>query len=81
VPPVASAPAAFAPAASAPSAVPAPAAVPTAPSHRQIPTAAYPTLFPQAGLRLEWPRYINGAPLPARPDGTPDFTGVVGFGS
>ncbi len=45
------------------------------------PTAAYPTLFPQAGLHLEWPRYVNGAPLPAKPDGTPDFTGVIGFGA
>jgi hypothetical protein len=54
-----------------------------APASRFVPapTAAYPTLFPQGGLRLEWPRYINGAPLPAKPDGTPDFTGVVGFGA
>ena len=44
------------------------------------PATAYPTLYPQTGLRLEWPRYVNGAPLPARPDGTPDFSGVVGFG-
>jgi hypothetical protein len=39
----------------------------------------YPRLDAQGGLRLEWPRYINGTPLPARPDGSPDFTGVVGY--
>ncbi len=84
--PVAPAPTAFAPVAAAPTAsapvaaAPAPTAPSAAPS-AALPTAAYPTLLPQAGLRLEWPRYINGSPLPARPDGTPDFTGVVGFGA
>jgi hypothetical protein len=28
---------------------------------------------------LEWPRYTNGQPLPAKADGTPDFTGVIGY--
>ena len=36
-------------------------------------------LTPAGGYRLEWPRYVNGTPLPARPDGSPDFTGVVGY--
>ena len=43
------------------------------------PSTAYPRLVVGSGLQLEWPRYINGAPLPARPDGSPDFTGVVGY--
>ena len=49
-------------------------AEPAAPS-----VSPYPRLDGQGGLRLEWPRYINGTPLPARPDGSPDFTGVVGY--
>ncbi|MGG7509703.1 hypothetical protein [Plantibacter sp. YIM 135249] len=44
-----------------------------------VPLSAYPRLDPSIGLQLEWPRYVNGTPLPARPDGTPDFTGVVGY--
>lgn len=61
-------PAAFAPPQGAQTAAPATA-----------PAAAYPRLDAGAGLRLEWPRYINGQPLPARADGTPDFTGVIGY--
>jgi hypothetical protein len=34
---------------------------------------------PSGGYRLEWPRYVNGIPLPAKPDGSPDFTGVIGY--
>lgn len=64
-------PAAGAPAAGAPAAA--------APVSASAPVSAYPRLDASAGLRLEWPRYINGQPLPARPDGTPDFTGVVGY--
>ena len=30
-------------------------------------------------LLLAWPRYVTGAPLPAGVDGTPDFTGVLGY--
>jgi hypothetical protein len=59
-----------------PTASPASAA---APAPAAAPASAYPRLDASAGLRLEWPRYINGQPLPARPDGTPDFTGVVGY--
>ncbi|MEO7018232.1 MAG: hypothetical protein ABI067_17110 [Leifsonia sp.] len=40
--------------------------------------AAYPNVHQTGGLRLEWPRYINGTPVPAREDGSPDFMGVVG---
>ena len=58
-----------------PTAPPAPAA----PAPAAARASAYPRLDASAGLRLEWPRYINGQPLPARPDGTPDFTGVVGY--
>ena len=77
------APATAAPAPATAASAAATASTPSAPTttHRRVPVAAYPTLFPEAGLRLEWPRYINGAPLPAKPDGTPDFTGVVGFGA
>ncbi len=63
-------------------AAPAPPAAPAAPTASTTPvppTAAYPRLDAAAGLRLEWPRYISGQPLPARPDGSPDFTGVVGY--
>ncbi|QJA00202.1 hypothetical protein [Leifsonia sp. PS1209] len=80
---------AFAPQAfpSAPPAARAPAPAPAAPAapaasttpHPVPPTAAYPRLDAAAGLRLEWPRYISGQPLPARADGSPDFTGVVGY--
>ena len=56
------------------SSAPAAGADPSAPS-----VSPYPRLDAQGGLRLEWPRYINGTPLPARPDGSPDFTGVVGY--
>ncbi|GAA4147062.1 hypothetical protein [Leifsonia shinshuensis] len=62
-------PTAFAPAAAAPagaSAAPAPSPYPN-------------VLTPAGGYRLEWPRYVNGTPLPARPDGSPDFTGVIGY--
>ncbi|MET3565395.1 hypothetical protein ABIC47_000866 [Leifsonia sp. 563] len=63
-----------------PVAAPAPAPAPAAaPASAAAPTSAYPRLDASAGLRLEWPRYINGQPLPARPDGSPDFTGVVGY--
>jgi hypothetical protein len=42
--------------------------------------SAYPNvLAPAGGFRLEWPRYVNGTPLPAKPDGSPDFTGVIGY--
>lgn len=78
---VAPAPAAFAPSAVAPSAVApsadAPSAVAPPPA---APASAYPNvLTPAGGFRLEWPRYVNGTPLPAKPDGSPDFTGVIGY--
>jgi hypothetical protein len=42
--------------------------------------AAYAPLDPApAPLRLAWPRYDDGRPLPARADGAPDFTGVLGY--
>ncbi|WP_158866761.1 hypothetical protein [Leifsonia sp. AG29] len=82
-------PAQFAPAPSAAPAAPPQQAQPApsvaappfaAPAAASAPTAsAYPRLDPTAGLRLEWPRYVNGQPLPARPDGSPDFTGVIGY--
>lgn len=74
------APAAFTPpAAFAPPATPAPAPAASTTPAPVPPTAAYPRLDAAAGLRLEWPRYISGQPLPARADGSPDFTGVVGY--
>ncbi|MGJ4845209.1 hypothetical protein [Leifsonia sp. Le1] len=78
-PPVAPAAPAF-PAQAAPGALAAPAApAASTPPAPVPPTAAYPRLDAAAGLRLEWPRYISGQPLPARADGSPDFTGVVGY--
>ena len=41
------------------------------------PVGAYPVL--RAPFLLEWPRYANGQPVPARPDGSPDLTGVRGW--
>ncbi|WP_285115173.1 hypothetical protein [Leifsonia sp. fls2-241-R2A-40a] len=79
------APATFAPApapapAAGPTAIGGPAPSPaTAVAPAAAPSTAYPRLDATAGLRLEWPRYINGQPLPARPDGSPDFTGVAGY--
>jgi hypothetical protein len=43
------------------------------------PTAYAPWDESQPKLRLRWPQYEDGRPLPRKPDGTPDFTGVVGF--
>lgn len=78
-PPVAPAATAF-PAQAAPAPPAAPAAPTASTTPRSVPpTAAYPRLDVAAGLRLEWPRYISGQPLPARADGSPDFTGVVGY--
>ena len=57
----------------------APAASTAAHAPAAPPTAAYPRLDAAGGLRLEWPRYISGQPLPAKADGSPDFTGVVGY--
>lgn len=74
--------AAGAAAAPVPAAAPAPAAYapPPAPAAAPAPSSPYPNvLTPAGGYRLEWPRYVNGTPLPARPDGTPDFTGVIGY--
>ncbi|MCI0158400.1 hypothetical protein KNO15_16990 [Leifsonia shinshuensis] len=82
VPPAAvpPAPAAFEQPVVAESAAPAYAAPTSAAPASAAPAAAYPNvLTPTAGLRLEWPRYINGTPLPAKPDGSPDFTGVIGY--
>lgn len=53
-----------------------------------LPTGARPAVPPDPAMsryttpaatpgRLAWPRYEDGRPLPARPDGTPDFTGVA----
>ncbi|GAB3575971.1 hypothetical protein GCM10027406_08290 [Leifsonia lichenia] len=67
------------PAASTFAPAPPPAAPPVASSAPALPTAAYPRLDAAGGLRLEWPRYISGQPLPAKADGSPDFTGVVGY--
>ena len=32
---------------------------------------------PSASRALAWPRYVDGTPLPALPDGTPDFSEVT----
>lgn len=32
---------------------------------------------PVTGRALAWPRYVDGTPLPALPDGSPDFSGVA----
>jgi hypothetical protein len=61
-----------------------------APSEQSLPALPVPTtppagssyapLIPTPGsLLLAWPRYADGRPLPAREDGTPDFSGVVGY--
>ena len=50
---------------------------PPAPVFEAPPAAAYP--LSGAPYLLEWPRYANGQPLPARADGSPDFTGVRGW--
>ncbi|MFE4951353.1 hypothetical protein ACFQ9V_14715 [Leifsonia sp. NPDC056665] len=55
-------------------------APPAAPPAAATPSSPYPNvLTPVGGYRLEWPRYVNGTPLPARQDGAPDFTGVIGY--
>ncbi|KQR66609.1 hypothetical protein [Frigoribacterium sp. Leaf172] len=41
------------------------------------PAAAYAAIG--APLTLQWPKYADGADLPATPTGEPDFTGVVGY--
>ncbi|WP_210480771.1 hypothetical protein [Naasia sp. SYSU D00948] len=44
------------------------------------PLSAYAPLEPKpAPQLLMWPRYSDGRPLPARADGKPDFTGVLGY--
>lgn len=58
---------------------PFPPAPPAAYSAALPAASAYPKLTFDGGLRLEWPRYISGQPLPANADGTPDFTGVIGY--
>ncbi|MBW8872511.1 MAG: hypothetical protein JF618_10250, partial [Leifsonia sp.] len=63
----------------APATGPAYAPAPATAASAATSATAYPRLDPAGGLRLEWPRYINGQPLPARADGTPDFTGVAGY--
>lgn len=73
-------PAAFAPfPSSGPAPFPSSAPATTGPDPATPSASPYPRLDTQGGLRLEWPRYINGQPLPARPDGSPDFTGVAGY--
>ena len=72
---------AFVPA-SAPAATAAPATATAAAAFAAPAGAASPypnVVAPAGGYRLEWPRYVNGTPLPARPDGSPDFTGVIGY--
>lgn len=32
---------------------------------------------PDGARALAWPRYVDGTPLPAAPDGSPDFSGVA----
>jgi hypothetical protein len=63
--------------AEAPPAPPAPGLSPAA-ALPVPPASAYPALT--TPFLLEWPRYVNGQPLPVAPDGTPDFTGVRGYG-
>jgi hypothetical protein len=47
-------------------------------AHRfQPPADAY--ARPGTPLKLAWPRYQNGTPLPIGADGNPDFTGVLGY--
>lgn len=84
----AAAPAAYAAAGAAPAVHPPTVYAPTAAAATAAAAAAAPSapsspypnvLTPAGGYRLEWPRYVNGTPLPARPDGSPDFTGVVGY--
>jgi hypothetical protein len=37
-----------------------------------------PSLAPPPTLRLAWPRYVDGRPVPRLSNGNPDFTGVIG---
>ncbi len=68
------------PAAFTPQAVASPVAASPVAAPPVAPASAYPNvLTPTGGFRLEWPRYVNGTPLPAKPDGSPDFTGVIGY--
>ena len=61
----------------APGAPAAPAAAGAGEAPVLPPVGAYPVL--SAPFLLEWPRYANGQPVPARPDGSPDLTGVRGW--
>jgi hypothetical protein len=51
-------------------------AVPTPPFGANDPAGF---VYAPAKARLAWPRYEDGRPLPANPDGTPDFSGVARF--
>lgn len=59
--------------------------VPDAPTAATAATAAGPVSGdryryeprPEASRALAWPRYVDGTPLPALPDGSPDFSGVA----
>ncbi|OIH98072.1 MULTISPECIES: hypothetical protein [unclassified Curtobacterium] len=68
------------PAASAPAAPTPAAAVPVASPDTDTVTGPdgfrYATR-PTASRALAWPRYVDGSPLPALADGTPDFSGVA----
>jgi hypothetical protein len=58
----------------------APAPMPSAPSPVRPGFAGAGALVyerePEARNILAWPRYVDGTPLPALPDGSPDFSGV-----
>jgi hypothetical protein len=59
---------------------PAPVAPAPADSGNLPPSNAYAEWVPeQTQLKLKWPQYEDGRPLPRNSDGTPDFTGVVGY--
>lgn len=65
----------------APTPAPSAAAVEAPPSHGTAADQGAATSHryepaPQRLRVLAWPRYVDGTPLPARPDGSPDFSGV-----
>ncbi len=70
---------AIAPVATATATAPAPTPAPATSVPGMPPPEAYAPWAPgQPKLRLKWPQYEDGRPLPRKPDGTPGFTGVVG---
>jgi len=76
--PAAPAPAPEVPLPPAPAPAPAPASAPDpAPETVVASDGRRYASRPSASRALAWPRYVDGTPLPALPDGTPDFSEVT----